>query len=304
MMPDRPRKYFGQHFLHDRNIIDKIIAAIAPQPDEHFVEIGPGRGALTGPLLDHAAQVDVIEIDRALAADLETAIPDPRLTVHLADALKFDFAQIKLSGDRLRLAGNLPYNISKPIVMKLVREREQVDRAVLMFQREVALRLSAVPGERDYGPLGILAGQAYEIDRLFDLGPDCFRPRPRVMSTVTLWRARSDAVLTAAEEQTLRSCLAACFARRRQTLRDFASNAQGLRDRQFRPALQTVVERLPFQIFDRLEGHAVVFIDLVDRDNVIVLEPGRGAGLAQKTFLGIGFLGHAPLHHLERDRAL
>ena len=219
----RARRRFGQHFLVASHAVERIAQALEAQRGEPLLEIGPGRGALTARLIGDAGRLAATEIDRDLAAHLRERFAESELVLFTEDVLGLALERVRNAlgaGDRrLVVAGNLPYNISKPIVMKLVRERQQVDRAVLMFQREVALRLSAVPGERDYGPLGILAGQAYEIDRLFDLGPDCFRPRPRVTSTVTLWRARSDAVLTAAEEQTLRSCLAACFARRRQTLR-------------------------------------------------------------------------------------
>ncbi len=217
------RRRFGQHFLVAPHAVERIAQALEAQRGEPLLEIGPGRGALTARLIGDAGRLAATEIDRDLAAHLRERFAESELVLFTEDVLGLSLERVRnaleAGARRLVVAGNLPYNISKPIVMKLVREREQVDRAVLMFQREVALRLSAVPGERDYGPLGILAGQAYEIDRLFDLGPDCFRPRPRVMSTVTLWRARSDAVFTAAEEQTLRSCLAACFARRRQTLR-------------------------------------------------------------------------------------
>jgi 16S rRNA (adenine1518-N6/adenine1519-N6)-dimethyltransferase len=151
----RPRKHFGQHFLHDRNIIDKMIASIAPAGDQHFVEIGPGRGALTLPLLAKVGRLDVIEIDRALAAGLQARSADPRLIVHQADALKFDLASLDPAPGRLRLVGNLPYNISSPLLFHFLAQAAWLMDLHVMLQREVVDRMAASPGSRKYGRLTV-----------------------------------------------------------------------------------------------------------------------------------------------------
>lgn len=183
MADRRPRKHFGQHFLHDRNIIDKIVAAIAPEADQHFVEIGPGRGALTRPLVDRCNRVDVIEIDRELAARLEPEIGAPGLTIHQADALKFDFRDIERSVDRLRLAGNLPYNISSPLLFHILAAGDLFDDAHVMLQKEVVARMVAVPGNKTYGRLTVALAARCTVEALFDIRPGSFTPQPAVDST-------------------------------------------------------------------------------------------------------------------------
>ena len=183
MTDQRPRKYFGQHFLHDQNIVDNIIAAIAPKPDQHFIEIGPGRGALTRPLVDRCKRIDVIEIDGGLAARLESEISDPRLTIHRADALKFDFRNIERSADRLRLAGNLPYNISSPLLFHILAAGELLEDAHIMLQKEVVARMVAAPGNKTYGRLTVALAARCTVEALFDIKPGSFTPAPRVDST-------------------------------------------------------------------------------------------------------------------------
>ena len=155
MNEHRPRKHFGQNFLHDRNIIAKILRAVAPQPDEHFVEIGPGHGALTRPLLEQVGRLDVIEIDRDLAHAIERDITDPRLKVHRADALRFDFESIADTPAALRLVGNLPYNISTPRVFHFLDHSRLVRDAHVMLQKEVVERMAAEPGNKTYGRLTV-----------------------------------------------------------------------------------------------------------------------------------------------------
>ena len=201
----------------DPSAIGRIVAALAPSPGETLLEIGPGRGALTAALLTAVPAIWAVEIDRDLAARLRALYPDDRLRLIEEDVLDVAFSRFA-GGGRLVIAGNLPYNISKPVAMKLIVERRFVARAVLMFQREVAERLTAQPGTRAYGPLTVLAGRAYRIERLFDLSPGCFRPAPNVVSTVTGWTAREDGALPESLFPKLRSVLAAAFAHRRQTL--------------------------------------------------------------------------------------
>jgi len=211
----RAKRRFGQNFLVDPQAIARIVDALHAGPGDTVVEIGPGRGALTHALLDRGVQVVAIEIDRDLAASLRDGAAGRPLRVIEADILSVPLASL---GDALIVAGNLPYNISKPVAMKLVEERAQVARAVLMFQREVALRLIARPDSADYGPLGILAGEAFAIERAFDIPPGAFRPRPKVVSTVTRWTRRSRGELPESLVPALKEVLRASFAHRRQTL--------------------------------------------------------------------------------------
>ena len=214
----RPRRRFGQNFLVAPGAIARIVEALDPLDGEDVVEIGSGRGALTEALLARVRPVTAIEIDRDLAAALSARFPPEHLRVVTADVLELDLAELAPPGKRLTIAGNLPYNVSKPIVMRLVRARAAVDRAVLMFQREVANRLCAHPGTKDYGPLTVLAGRAFSIERLFDLPPGAFHPSPKVTSTVTRWRPRPPEDLPDELAAPLQAVLAASFGRRRQTL--------------------------------------------------------------------------------------
>lgn len=180
---NRPRKHFGQHFLHDQNIIQKIISAIAPQPTDCFVEIGPGRGALTQPLLERVERLDVIEIDHELAGLLADRLADPRLTVHQADALKFDFRQISAPHGFLRLAGNLPYNISSPLLFHILACGQLFHDAHVMLQKEVVARMTAAPGNKTYGRLTVALAARCKVKSLFDIKPGSFTPAPRVDSS-------------------------------------------------------------------------------------------------------------------------
>ena len=177
MTARRPRKYFGQHFLHDRNIIDKIIAAIAPKPGDHFVEIGPGQGALTRPLLEKGVTLDVIEIDHALADDLASE-QNPKLTVHRANALKFDFGQIAEKASPIRLAGNLPYNISSPLLFHILASADLFQDLHVMLQKEVVSRMAASPGTKIYGRLTVALAARCIVEPLFDIKSGSFTPAP------------------------------------------------------------------------------------------------------------------------------
>ena len=183
MHVQRPRKYFGQHFLHDRNIIEKIVTAIAPRPDQHFVEIGPGHGALTGPLLPQCAKIDVIEIDKDLAANIKDEFRDPHLTVHQGDALKFDFETLREPNTRLRLVGNLPYNISSPLLFHILDSGELFEDVHVMLQKEVVARMAATPGNKIYGRLTVALAARCNVEPLFNIKPGSFTPPPGVDST-------------------------------------------------------------------------------------------------------------------------
>jgi len=176
-----PRKHLGQHFLNDRNIIRKIIRVIDVQPGEHLVEIGPGRGALTRALLERGVPLDVIEIDRELAAELPRVLPATQLRVHCADALKFDFSS--LGGTTpLRLVGNLPYNISTPLLFHLLGFSALFRDLHVMLQKEVVDRIIAGPGSKTYGRLSLAVQARCSAERLFNISPGCFTPPPKVDS--------------------------------------------------------------------------------------------------------------------------
>lgn len=178
----KARKHLGQHFLTDGNVIRKIIDAIGPQPGEHFVEIGPGRGAITLPLLAAGVQLDVIEIDRELARELPALVNSPRCTVHAADALRFDFRQLAAPGERLRLAANLPYNISTPLLFHLLGQGSLFSDLHVMLQKEVGERMLASHGGKIYGRLTISIALRCSVARLFTIQPGSFRPPPQVDS--------------------------------------------------------------------------------------------------------------------------
>ena len=184
-MSHRPRKRFGQHFLHDPSIIGKIVAAIDPQPADVLVEIGPGEGAITRPLLDRAGTLHVVELDRDLADRLRQAYAgDDRLVVHAADALRFDFASLCPPDGRIRLVGNLPYNVSTPLMFHVLEQRRCIRDMHFMLQKEVVRRMVAAPGNRQYGRLTVMLAAYCRVERLFDVGPGAFRPPPRVESSV------------------------------------------------------------------------------------------------------------------------
>lgn len=215
------RKRFGQHFLHDPAVIARIVHAVAPQPRDHLVEIGPGRGALTGPLLAcRAATLDAIEIDRDLAARLRARFAGARgFTLHESDALDFDFGALaRTRGAPLRIIGNLPYNISTPLLFRLLAHAPALADLTVMLQREVVTRLTAAPGGRDYGRLTVMLAPHAEVRSLFAVGPGAFQPPPKVWSAVVRITMRSPPLFTVSGQYA--ALVAAAFAQRRKTLRN------------------------------------------------------------------------------------
>jgi 16S rRNA (adenine1518-N6/adenine1519-N6)-dimethyltransferase len=215
------RKRFGQHFLHDPAAIRRIVAALAPRAGEHLVEIGPGRGALTRHLLERTdCTLDAIEIDRDLAAHLAPWFAsDVHQALHVGDALEFDFTGLAAQrGGRLRVVGNLPYNISTPLLFHLAAHADALLDAHVMLQREVVARLAAQPRGADYGRLTVMLAPRVTVERLFDLGPGAFQPPPRVWSAVArlgFLRAPRFAVSPRYAE-----VVQAAFSHRRKTLRN------------------------------------------------------------------------------------
>ena len=215
------RKRFGQHFLHDPRILERIVRAVDPQPRDALVEIGPGRGALTAHLLAcHGCTLDAIEIDRDLAAQLrERFAPAANWVLHEADALQFDFRALSRErGGRLRIVGNLPYNISTPLLFHLLDAAPALLDLTVMLQREVVARLAARPGGPDYGRLTVMLAPLVEIERLFDVGPGAFQPPPRVWSAVARLRVRATPLFEVSPHYG--ELVAAAFSRRRKTVRN------------------------------------------------------------------------------------
>lgn len=180
------RRRFGQHFLHDRAAIRRIIDAFSPQPGQRIVEIGPGRGALTRELLNRVSELHAVELDRDLAAWLRTEFRSDsyRLTVHEADALAFDFRKLVVEPVPLRIIGNLPYNISTPLLLRLLEYNAIIKDMCFMLQREVAERLAAVPGTKQYGRLTVMVRSLCTVENVLTLGAAAFSPPPKVESTV------------------------------------------------------------------------------------------------------------------------
>ncbi len=215
------RKRFGQHFLHDPAVIDRIARAIAPRPTDHLVEIGPGRGALTRRLLgDRLATLDGVEIDRDLAAALGAELAgDPRFTLHVQDALELDLEALsRLRGGRLRLAGNLPYNLSTPLLFRFLDSRRSVEDLHVMLQREVVARIAAQPGTAQYGRLTVMLAPYVRAERLFDVGPGAFHPPPQVWSSVVRLDVLEEPAFPVAQHYA--RIVATAFAHRRKTLRN------------------------------------------------------------------------------------
>lgn len=227
-MKHQARKRFGQNFLHDPIVIRRIIDAIAPQPGQHLVEIGPGRAALTIPLLQAAGRMDAIEIDRDLIPILkERCAPHGELVLHNVDALRFDFASLKTDDQPLRLIGNLPYNISTPILFHLLKYRGVISDMHFMLQKEVVERMAAPPGSRTYGRLSVMLQAWCEVTRLFDIGPGAFIPPPKVDSSIVRLIPLSDEAAGIDQPERFAALVKAAFAQRRKTLRN---NLKGMID--------------------------------------------------------------------------
>jgi 16S rRNA (adenine1518-N6/adenine1519-N6)-dimethyltransferase len=213
------RKRFGQHFLHDRNVIRRIVDAIAPTPADRIVEIGPGRGALTWDLLQRAHGLEVIEIDRDLAQALQH---DPRsargLRVHAQDALDTDFDRLRGDGAALRIVGNLPYNVSTPLLFRLLSQRSAIADMHFMLQKEVVDRMTAEPGNKTYGRLTVMLAAVAEVEKLFDVGPGAFQPRPKVWSAIVRLRPTLQPRFDIGDDGVLRMLVTAAFSHRRKIL--------------------------------------------------------------------------------------
>ena len=217
-MSYQTKKRFGQHFLHDPAVIAKIISAARLQPDQRVVEIGPGLGVLTEQLLKHAAQVAVMEIDRDLIERLKLR-PEGHLDIYEGDVLRLSWSEL-LTEPPYTLVANLPYNISSQILFKLLDHRHFFSRMVLMFQREVAERLMAQPGTKDYGILSVLCQLWYDIDKVALVKPGAFNPPPKVDSIVVSFLPLEQPRVDPIDEVLFKRLVKAAFTQRRKTLRN------------------------------------------------------------------------------------
>jgi 16S rRNA (adenine1518-N6/adenine1519-N6)-dimethyltransferase len=213
----RPRKRFGQNFLHDPYYIGRIVDAIAPRPGDCIVEIGPGLGALTGPLLEQLDHLHAVEIDRDLIARLEARYPRERLTVHAGDALAFDFASLPAP---LRVVGNLPYNISTPILFHLASFADRLIDGHFMLQREVVERMVAAPDTPEYGRLSVALQARFEMDKVFLVPGGAFNPPPKVESAIVRMVPKRPPVLPASLAARFDAVVTRAFTMRRKTLRN------------------------------------------------------------------------------------
>ncbi len=213
------KKRFGQHFLHDSAIIHHIVLSIAPKANEQLLEIGPGLGALTFPLLEKSKTLDVVEIDRDIIKFFNDK-NDPRITVHAMDALKVDLSSLQSSTQPLRIVGNLPYNISTPLIFHLLKTPELIQDMHFMLQKEVVDRITASPSSKLYGRLSIMVQYVCETESLFHVGPEAFKPPPKVNSAVvrlTPWQTKP---YIASNFSTFSSMVNQAFQKRRKSLRN------------------------------------------------------------------------------------
>lgn len=225
-----PRKRFGQNFLRDATVVHRIVMAVAPGTDDHLVEIGPGEGAMTQALLPQCRHLDAVEIDRDLAAVLARRFGDePRFRLHGADALRFDFRALAEPGEKLRIVGNLPYNISTPLMFHLFGQVGCVGDMHFMLQNEVVDRLAAEPGGSDYGRLSIMAAYHCRAEKLFEVYPESFHPQPKVVSAIVRLVPHA-APPVEVDPKALNRVVAAAFSQRRKTLRNSLGDLLGADD--------------------------------------------------------------------------
>jgi len=226
-MKHQPRKRFGQNFLHDPSVLQRMIDAIRPQKNDGVVEIGPGEGALTALLLQQLAHLDVIEIDRDLAPQLLTRCQAAaagqtlgELRVHQADALKFDLSTLLPASKKLRVVGNLPYNISTPLLFHVFAYADQIQDCHFLLQKEVVERMAAAPDSKTYGRLSVMTQWRCKVDALFRVAPGAFRPAPKVDSAFVRLTPYSKPPWPVTDFQHFSALVAAAFSQRRKTLRN------------------------------------------------------------------------------------
>lgn len=215
------RKRFGQNFLHDQQVIDRIIREIAPTSSDHLLEIGPGQGALTEQLAESGARVDCVELDRDLAEHLRHQYRDyDNVHIHQHDILKFDLNDLELSDKRVRIIGNLPYNISTAVLFHLVKYHEKIEDMSFMLQLEVVERMSASVGDKDYGRLSLMLQYFCQAEKLFDVSPQAFTPQPKVNSAIVRLTPHKALPITVKDTDCLKVVVRTAFNQRRKTLKN------------------------------------------------------------------------------------
>ena len=259
-MQHQARKRFGQNFLHDQSIIDRIIYSISPQVGDHLVEIGPGQGAITNPLASVGARLDCIELDRDLTKYLKANFkPLDHVTIHQQDILKFEVAQLNTADHSLRVIGNLPYNISTPVLFHLIKSHNLILDMTFMLQLEVVQRMSANVGDKNYGRLGIMLQYYCDVEHLFNVPATAFKPQPKVNSAIVRLTPHKQKPIIAQDIKMLESVVRSAFNQRRKTLRNSLkklisdSGLTGLSvDLSLRPENLSLTEYV--QISDALSG--------------------------------------------------
>lgn len=227
-MTHQARKRFGQNFLQDYRIIHDILDYAHPQAGEHWVEIGPGLGALTKPLLESGVKLDIVELDRDLVARLQKQFNgNANLTVHSADALNFDFGSLAAAGEKLRVIGNLPYNISTPLMFHLLETTSCIEDMHFMLQKEVVDRICAEPGSKKYGRLSVMMQYYCEAEWLFDVPPESFDPVPAVMSAIVRLAPHAEQPVALANTDDFNNLVSQAFSQRRKTIRNSLKNLIG-----------------------------------------------------------------------------
>ena len=224
-MAHQPRKRFGQNFLHDNMVIQNIVDSIHPQTGEHFVEIGPGKGAITDPLLRILGEIDVVELDRDLIPILHQNLDHlGELRIHQSDALRFDFSTLTREKKAFRVVGNLPYNISTPLLFHLTNYLPSIIDMHFMLQKEVVDRMAAAPNSKTYGRLSVMMQYHCKVEKLFLVKPGAFFPPPKVDSAIVRLAPHESNPYQVDDKKIFAKIVTQCFSQRRKTLRNNLKN--------------------------------------------------------------------------------
>ena len=256
-IPHKARKRFGQNFLHDPSVINRIIRSIAPRNDDHIIEIGPGQGALTNQLQSTASRMDVVELDRDLIPFLKLQFGlNDNFHIHEADALKFDFSTLQQQDEQLRIVGNLPYNISTPLIFHLVSYADIVKDMHFMLQKEVVDRMVAGAGDNNYGRLSVMTQYYCKVDFVFHVGPGAFNPPPKVDSAIVRLTPYKELPHPCKNTRLLDKVVKSAFAMRRKTIRNGLKSmitGEELQQLDIDPSLRP--ERLPLESFVKIADY-------------------------------------------------
>ena len=254
--PHKPRKRFGQNFLIDQQVIGQIVSAINPVPEDNLIEIGPGMAAITEHLVKRCPSMSLVELDRDLIEILKQKLAGfPDVTIINSDALKTDYSQF-FTGEKLRLVGNLPYNISTPLLFHLLEARAMIRDMHFMLQREVVDRLCAGPGDKSYGRLSVMIQYHCRVNPLIPVPPSSFNPAPKVQSAVVRLTPHTETPHKADNPKLLRQLVSLCFQQRRKTLRNCLSSFADYIDQSAQPVeLTKRPEQLSVKEFVTLSNH-------------------------------------------------